>query len=242
MNENELTEKKPKKYNPHAGHREKLRMRFMRDGLGTFEPHTALELLLFYAIPQRDTNELAHRLIDRFGSLSDVLNAPCEQLMQVNGINEKSAVLISLIPQMMRMYARDLIDRQRLTGRKEIISFIFSQLSSETIEKSLLLCLDNTGAMLSCDCINEGTLTSNTLDFRKIHSLCIDHGATAAILAHNHPRGECRPSAADVNCTRRLMEALSYIDVRLVEHVIVSANDYYCMASSENYNSLFLIR
>ena len=169
-----------------------------------------------------------------------MLNAPTDQLMQIDGISEKSAVFLNLIPQMMRYYARDVLARDRTTGRANIVSFIYSQLSSEPVEKSLLLCLDNTGALLSYDCIGEGSITFNTLDFRKVTTLCIEHSATAVILAHNHPRGDCRPSRADIECTRRLRDALTYIDVRLLDHVIVCPTEYLCMASNENYLSLFV--
>ena len=228
-----------KKHNAHAGHREKLRRRFMTEGLEGFEPHNALELLLFYAIPQRDTNELAHRLIDRFGSLSEVFNAPCSQLMEVDGVSERTAVLIALIPQMFRMYATDLVTHKRPEGTEHLYSYLFTMLSTEPVEKILFVSLDNRGSMLSCDCIASGEVNSATMDFRRLVSICVSHGATAAILAHNHPRGRAMPSDADIECTMNVRDALSYIDVLLVDHVIVARDEMLSMASIEDLSYLF---
>ena len=228
-----------KKTNPHAGHRAKLRRRFLTEGLQNFEAHNALELLLFYALPQRDTNELAHRLIDHFGSLSDVFNAPYEELVKINGISENSAALICLIPQLMRMYARDLASKKKLSGRSAIMSYLYSQLASETVEKVMFVCLDNKGCMLSCECVSSGDIDFTALNTRRMVSLCLSCGATAAILAHNHPRGESVPSNADLNATRQLRVALESIGVRLLDHIIISADGPFSMRSSEKFGSVF---
>ena len=95
-----------KQSHPHSGHRARVKARFLKEGLDAFEDHNALELLLFYAIPQRDTNELAHKLISAFGSFSAVFDAPVESLMQVGGIKENTAILIKLIPALYGKYAQ----------------------------------------------------------------------------------------------------------------------------------------
>ena len=237
--EEALPERKDRRPNPHAGHREKLRRRFLSEGLQSFEPHNALELLLFYAIPQRDTNELAHTLIDTFGSLSDVFNAPYEELVKVKGISENSAALICLIPQLMRMYARDLASKKKLRGRSDINSYIYSQLASEMVEKVLFVCMDNNGCMLSCDCVSSGDIDFTAINTRGIISLCMRSSATTAILAHNHPRGSSAPSMADISATRQLRVALSGIGVTLLDHIIVSSDNAYSMRSDKKYASIF---
>ncbi len=228
-----------KKEHPHGGHRLKLKNRFFNEGLKNFEPHTVLELLLFYSIPRRDTNVIAHNLIERFGSISEVFNAPYSELIKVDGVTENSAVLMNMIPQLFRVYANDLASRQRIHGRENIAKYVFTQLASEPNEKVMLVCMDNRGEMLSGDIIGEGSVNFAGIDNRLIFAKCLQYNATAAIIAHNHPRGYCKPSVDDIRATAALRDALGSMEVRLIDHVIVSADDYMSLATSTEYGMLF---
>ena len=145
--------------NLHEGHRQRLKERFLREGLDHFEPHTVLELLLFYAVPQRDTNELAHRLIARFGSLDAVFDAAFDELCAVEGIGRNTATLLKLVPDLTRRYL-DSADHEQvlLTSVQAIGDFLRPKFLGRTKEMVFLLCLNNKGGLTYGDFIAEGTI------------------------------------------------------------------------------------
>ncbi len=224
----------------HSGHRERVRNLFLKMGLDSFSPHAVLELLLFYAIPLKDTNRTAHELLNRFGSLSGVFDAPFEELMRVPGIGRSAATLIKLVPQLCRRYQEDL-DRGRTViynydeaGRQLAKRFIGRQ--DETV---VLMLLDSRTRMLYCDVVNEGSATAANIYIKKIVRLAVRYDAVYAILAHNHPSGNCLPSKQDLDTTRWIYEALGTVEVRLIDHIIVSGNDFLSMAKSRILPELF---
>ena len=133
----------------HQGHRQRLRNRFMQEGLDHFEQHNMLELLLFYSIPQRDTNEVAHRLLNRFGTISDVLNAPVEELETVEGVGHSSALLISSVHQISDIYRRDKTERRKIVGLAGITADCVSRCAQQSESELLLVCADNTQTLLN---------------------------------------------------------------------------------------------
>ena len=217
----------------HDGHRQKMRQRFLTGGLDNFADHEVLELLLFYAIPRRDTNVTAHLLLERYGSLEAVMNAPVEDLMQVDGIGESAALLIKLVPQVMR--------KSRLSrGRKERIlnstklagEFLLDCFIGEKNEVVYQLCLDRKGKLLTCRRLAEGGISSSDLDVRKLVENALLSSASAVIISHNHPSGVALPSADDYTATDRIREILASVGVTLVDHIIVADGDFVSMADS----------
>lgn len=215
----------------HEGHRERLRNRFINEGLENFESHNVLELLLFYAIPQRDTNEIAHRLIDEFGSLSEVFQASVTDLMRVKGISKYSAVFITMIPQICNRYEKELSLRSGVSGLEQIAEFAANCFIGLTTEHFLLICADNLQNMISYHFISEGSVNSSPVDMRKITHILMSSNATAAVIAHNHPRGGTAPSHADLTTTLAIARSLDAIQVKLLDHVVVSKDGYLSMAS-----------
>lgn len=217
----------------HDGHRDRMRRRFLANGLNGFADHEVLELLLYYAIPRGDVNPLAHALMDRFGSLSGVLAAPAELLAQVEGVGERTAMLLRLVPQIAQM-AR-LADMERevaLNTREKIGDYLLELFSRERNEAVYQVCLDGKGKLLACRRLGEGSASAVNLDVRKIVQNAIVFCACSVILAHNHPSGVALPSHEDRVATRMVREALETMGVRLVDHVIVADNDYVSMAES----------
>lgn len=216
----------------HDGHREKMRRRFLEAGLDSFAEHEALELLLFYAIPRRDTNELAHRLIDHYGTLDAVLSAPVEELMRIDGIGENAAVLLQLVPKV--------IQKARLSANKETIvnstekagAFLLERFWGEKNEVIYQLCLDRKGKLLACRRLNEGGVDSSELNIRRLVENALLVSASGVILAHNHPSGIALPSAEDYATTERVQTALNIVGVTLVDHIIVADDDFVSMADS----------
>lgn len=217
----------------HDGHRDRMRRRFLANGLNGFADHEALELLLYYAIPRGDVNPLAHALMDRFGSLSGVLAAPAELLTQVEGVGERTALLLRLVPQIAQT-AR-LADMERevvLNTREKIGDYLLELFSRERNEAVYQVCLDGKGKLLACRRLGEGSASAVNLDVRKIVQNAIVFCACSVILAHNHPSGVALPSQEDHAATRRVKEALASIDVKLEDHIIVADHDFLSFAQS----------
>lgn len=217
----------------HDGHREKMRTRFLAGGLEGFAPHEALELLLYYAIPRRDTNPIAHALMDRYGSLSAVLSAPVEDLKKVEGIGESAAVLISMVAQLARKAS--LADAERetvITSSQRAGQYLLALFAGKQRENVYQLCLDRKGKLLACKCLGEGTVSAAALDIRQVVENAILTSASAVILSHNHPSGIALPSQEDYAVTDRVKSALDTIGIVLTDHIIVADGDYVSMADS----------
>lgn len=226
--------------NLHEGHRDKLRKRFIEEGLSNFQKHQILELLLFYAIPRKDTNELAHRLLNAFGgNLSEVFNADIKTLLKVEGIGEQAAVFITMIPQLFQVYRSEMLERMGVTGRERVEQYIANRFTGERVEKVLVACLDNKWNLLGAEFTDTGSVNISSVNRRKIIEVCLRYGATAAIIAHNHPRGTALPSRDDLTTTMEVREALEVIGVRLIDHMIVAGEDYVSLACSRLYCDMF---
>lgn len=224
----------------HSGHRERVKNQFLKNGLDSFQPHAVLELLLYYAIPLKDTNAIAHTLLQKFGSLSGTFDAPFEELTKVEGIGRSAATLLKLIPQLCRRYQEDL-DRDKTViysydeaGKQLVNKFIGRQ--NEVV---ILMLLDSKTRVLFCDIVEEGTVNSANIYIKKVVRLSVQYNAPYAILSHNHPSGSCLPSKQDLSTTRWIYEALDTVEVRLIDHIIVSGNDYLSIAKSKLMPELF---
>lgn len=217
----------------HDGHRKRLKARFVKSGLDDFEPHNALELLLFYSIPRKDTNPIAHRLINRFGSFSAVFDAKPEELAKVEGITENTAVLISMIPQLARKYLEDKADAQNLIGSfNDIGTYLLPKFVGRTVETIILAALDNKNKIISCSIIAEGENDRASLSKRKVMEEAIRVGATRVIIAHNHPRGFAVPSKEDLILTKEVYFLLKSVDIELVDHIIFAEDDFVSLSAS----------
>ena len=209
-----------------VNHRERVRKRFLQEGLEHFEQHNQLELLLFYAIPQRDTNGIAHDLIQRFGSISRVMDASVEELMTVDGIGERAAVLLKLVPALARSYTLDHLGKVRtFQSGEELKEYLLALYTGCTKERVYLLLFDNRDTLLRTVQIGEGDLTAALFSTRDIvQQVLLYNKTTKVILSHNHPVGLALPSHADQTATDEIQRALSSVEVTLYDHIIVSGN------------------
>lgn len=217
----------------HDGHRKRLKARFMKTGLDDFEPHNILELLLFYSVPRKDTNPLAHKLISRFGSLSGAFDARPEELMKVDGVTENTAVLISMIPQIARKYLEDKAEAVNIIGGfSDIGKYLMPKFVGRTVETVMLAALDNKNKIISCSIVAEGENDKVNLSKRKIMEEVMRVGATRVVLAHNHPRGFAMPSAEDIYLSEEIYALLKTVGVELVDHIVFAEDDYVSFAAS----------
>ena len=219
--------------NLHEGHRKRMKERFIKSGLDDFAPHNILELLLFYSIPRGDTNPVAHRLIDTFGSLSGVFDATPEELAKVDRVGENSAILISMIPQIARKYLEDKADTANIVGGwSDIGAFLLPKFVGRTNEALMMVSIDNKNKIISCSVVAEGTVDSAKVSRRKIMEEAMKVKATRVILAHNHPCGVAVPSSEDVVMTKEIGRLFAQVGIELVDHIIVANDDYVSMAAS----------
>lgn len=220
----------------HDGHRQRLRQRFLTDGLDNFTDIQVLELLLFYCIPRRDTNELAHTLLERFGSLPQVLEAKPEDLMKVDGIGENAALFLNLIPAAGRYYE---VERAKCTKILRNIDscghYLQSRFKGRSQEMVYLLCMDAKCKVLNCQLVGEGSINSASVPVRRIVEMALASNATTVVLAHNHPSGLALPSHEDLSTTQRLAMALDAVDITLADHLVYADDDYVSLVQSGYY-------
>ena len=217
----------------HTGHRARLKAQFLQAGLDAFTDIQALELLLFYANPRQDTNPIAHRLLNQFGTLSAVLDAPVELLESVKGVGENAALLLHLIPCFCRRY---LIDRasyeQILDSTEKAGAFLVPYFFGARDEMVYLLCLDAKCKVLDCRMLSVGGVNTAAVSVRKIVEAALACNATSVVLAHNHTSGIALPSKEDEATTRQIRTALDAVGILLVDHIIVADDDFVSMADS----------
>ena len=204
----------------HDGHRDRLRRRFADFGLDAFTDVQALELLLFYAKPRQDTNELAHRLLQRFGSLEDVFNASMEELSAIDGVGSSTAVLL-------RMSRRSLTEPINSLARAcEILKPLFDGVREEQV---YLVTLDARLKLIKCSLISKGSFYNVTIDHRDILTTALQDRARAAIIAHNHIVAPSYPSREDISATQELQQLLSRAGITLMDHIVVSEENCVSM-------------
>jgi len=215
----------------HEGHRERVKNRFLKEGLDGFEDHQILELLLFFSIPRKDTNELAHTLIKKYGSLSAVFEADPADLMSTPGIGRNSAILLNLIPSLARIYFKDKWGHKpKLNSTTKAGEYLVSLFSGRLYEVFYVICLDAQNRVNHACLVHQGTIDQAPVYPRVIVEAVLRHQAHSVILAHNHPGGTLEPSQADINVTRKIAAALETISVRVLDHIIVADGRYFSFA------------
>ena len=219
--------------NIHAGHRGRVKDEFRRRGLEGFAEHRVLELLLFYALPQGDTNPIAHRLMDRFGSLAGVLDASVDDLCQVKGVGEHAALLLHMIPQLGARYvaSRSNVD-DIVTTTEQIREVLAPYFYGARNEMVYLLCLDGKRKVLGVRKLTEGTINATEITCRRVVEEAMSLRASAVVLAHNHVSGLAVPSAADRTTTQYLRKLLTPLFVELEDHVVFVDDDMVSMRDS----------
>ncbi len=214
----------------HDGHRQRVKERFKETGLQGFSDINALEFLLFYAVPRRDTNELAHMLMERFGSLTAIMEADFDELLHIDGIGENTAMLLSLIPQISRRYMeRKTPPGKHISCGDDAAMYFVSKFAYESNEVAYIMFLDAKHNVICTRELSRGVVNAVELKVRTVVEACLKLRAVAVIVAHNHPNSDLRASDSDEHFTSKLREALFLVDIKMLDHIIVSGNDYVSM-------------
>ena len=209
----------------HQGHRGRMRDKF-KINPALLEDHELLEIALYYPVARQNTNETAHRLINKFGSFRRVFDAEMEQLQEVEGIGENTAFYLRVISEIILRYSRDAhYITHPLTSRAQLMEYLCSLFVGESKEKVYLILLSSAGRIVHTEKIGSGFSGMSEISIKKMNALAVGKNAAAAVLAHNHPDGIAKPSAQDIATTRKIQIILEHLGVTLIDHFIVVDNE-----------------
>lgn len=225
----------------HNFHRKHMRERFREAGFKGMADHNVLEMLLYYGIPRRDTNDLAHELINTFGGFADVIDANIYDLMKVKGMTETAAYLIKMVIPFYSRYVENLKERKAYTtDPEELVGYLRPKYHEGSCrERVFVLCYDSSGHLIACRLLNEGDICSAAFDIRELGRIVLETNCSGVILSHNHPHSIPLPSKDDINVTRAVISFLNMLKVTLLDHIIVSDDDYYSMVNKRQTLPLF---
>ena len=213
---------------PHyAGHRERLREKFLEAGDGALADYEVLELVLFRLLPRRDTKPVAKALIDRFGSLAAIFNAPLHLLTEVSGIGEGAATDLRIIGAAIRRSLKsDIRQKNVLDAWSKVLDYCHASMAREQREQFRILFLDKKNALIADEVQQTGTVDHTPVYTREVIHRALELGATAIILVHNHPSGDPTPSRADIEMTRTIAEAAGPLGVTIHDHIIIGRDGH----------------
>ena len=213
-----------KEQNLHEGHRQRMKAKFLKYGLESFDDHQVLEVMLYYAIPKKDTNEIAHALVKKFGSLSGVLEAEADELIKVSGIGENAASMIKLFQMLSRRYSVSAFSYENkilLNDSKKMLAYFKELYLGEKREVLYAIALDNEMILQNKEIINKGVDNSVDISPRMLAEFAFRSNCSSIVIAHNHPQGTSLPSKADIKSTIYIHEALKNMDIHLLDHIVV---------------------
>ncbi|MBR2956125.1 MAG: RadC family protein [Clostridia bacterium] len=212
----------------HDGHRDRLREKILTAGIESLQPHEILEYLLFAFIPRKDTNEIAHELINSFGTFSDVLSTDVDRLLTVKGMTRNAALFLNSLPEVLRVYSVESNkEKTSLKGRGVARDFMRAQLYGKDVEVVYMAAVDAKDNFIRIEKLSRGTGQGVRVSVRDMVDFAIRTKACGVLLAHNHPSGDIAPSGQDVAVTSEIYYLLSGIGVKLQDHFIFSENKYY---------------
>ena len=208
---------------PHYhGHRQRLRERFLSGGADALPDYELLELLLFFAIPQRDTKPLAKALIARFGSFADVIAAPADRLMEVEGVKEGTVTALKIVEaSALRLARTRIIGRPALSSWEALLDYCAAAMGRAQTEEFRILFLDRKNILLADEVHQKGTVDHTPVYPREVVKRALELGASALILVHNHPSGDPTPSKADILMTREIAAAAKALKIDIHDHLVI---------------------
>lgn len=223
----------------HSGHRKRVKEAFIKRDIESMPEHEILELLLFYAYSRRDTNEIAHRLIDTFGNLDRVMNTPYDELIKVKDIGENAATLIVLFSRFSKSYIRKINAPKKEFTEDELNEYLKARFYNERNEIIVMIFCDGRGQFIKATEIERGTSSETSFRRREIVEAAMRCNASKVIISHNHPHGFAVPSMADIKATIDISDLLKQLDIELSDHIIVAEGDCFSMRKSKKYKDAF---
>jgi DNA repair protein RadC len=214
-----------------AGHRQRVRTRFLKVGGENFTDVELLEAVLHLCLPRKDTKDFAKLLLRRFGSFSGVLSAPPAQIAEFRGLSDATITNLKLVQAAAQRFARDQVDRKQpiLSSWSELIDYCHTQMAFENVEQFRILFLDKKNRLIADEVQQRGTVDHTPVYPREVIKRTLELSATALILVHNHPSGDPSPSAADVQMTRQIIEIAKPLGVSVHDHLIIGRSGHVSM-------------
>ncbi len=223
----------------HDGHRERMRERIAEFGIESLRDHEVLEYMLYSFVPRRNTNEIAHDLLNAFGSLASVFDATKERLLKVKGMTINAALNLSIMGDVSRRYISHERNVNIYIGSSEgCVDYMAPLMSTKTKEEVHLLIADSLGKLTKHIVLDRGVVNESHCNARAVADIALNHDAVSVVLVHNHPSGKSDASLSDINMTKRLYVVLNGVGVRLSEHLIISRNSYYSFSENGILDSL----
>ena len=207
----------------HSGHRNRLRQRFVKSGADSLPDYELLELILFPALPRRDTKPLAKALLKRFGSFNEVISAEPQDLKNVDGVGEVVVVALKTVQAAaLRLSQGEIMDRPVLTSWDKLVKYCRASMAHEKAEQFRILFLNKKNVLIADEVQQQGTVDHTPVYPREVMKRALELGATALIMVHNHPSGDPSPSHADIEMTKEVKGAGEKLGIDVHDHVIVS--------------------
>ena len=211
----------------HAGHRQRLRARFRKGGADALPDYELLELVLFRALPRRDTKALAKRLIARFGSFAEVVTAPEHRLMEVEGAGEAVVTELKLVrAAALRLMRSEVVQRPTLSSWTQVLDYLRAAQGFELREQFRILFLDKKNHLIADELQQEGTIDHTPVYVREVVKRALELSATALVLVHNHPSGDPAPSRADIEMTKQIVAVAQPLGIAIHDHIIVGRDGH----------------
>lgn len=210
----------------HEEHRKRMKDIFLKTGFDGFSDVQKLEFILYFSIPRKDTNPIAHNLLDTFGSFDKVLEASVEKLQAVNGIGEHSALLLSTFLKVFECYGKSKCDAS-ISGTSTAKEYCKNLYHGKKIEEFYMICLTNSNRIISCNLINQGTASEVPVDIRKLTNIIVANNCERVLVTHNHPHGTIRPSDEDIAFTSKIISSCILNNIEVVDHIIVAGDSAF---------------
>ena len=224
--------------NIHEGHRDRMRTRYLQEGADGMASHEILEILLYGTIPRGDTNEIAHHLLDEFGSISNLIEADPHEIAKTAGVGIKSAVFLSLLHELVLRYEREKLEQKpALTSIPRSVDYCKALLAFRPRECFYAICLDSRRKIIHTSKISEGTVNDAAVSPRLVVEKALRYKATGILLCHNHPSGNVKPSYEDIILTNQLKSMLEPLGVQVVDHIIIGENQYFSFFENDMLRS-----
>ncbi len=217
-----LPKKDPEKL--HEGHRAKMKARLLETGYAGFSDHQIVEMMLFYVYARADTNEIAHRLINHYGSLAGLFDASYDDLIENGHLPPNAAFLFKMIPGLISVYHDSKCHREVFDNVEKLKKLFEPYFASLDHEELRVACFDAQLRLNSCLVVNSGTLNRSNVDMRKLAEIAINSKATSIAVSHNHPKASPMPSPDDILATKLIGETMNNLGIKLLDHVIVGEN------------------
>ena len=221
----------------HANHRERMREIYLKNGFDAFSEVEILEYMLFFAIPRIDTNPIAHRLLDKFGSLDNVLEAPIEALMQVDGVGYHTALYLNLMLNVTNTYSKSKRS-DRIMGTNSAKEYCSKLFTGKTVEEFYIICLSSANHIIACDKLGVGSVSKVNIVIKDITKHIVLRNCDRIIITHNHPKGIAQPSDEDLNFTRNILSNCILNDVDVLDHIIVGSNGQFSLSETSIWKEL----